>query len=71
MFREAGDHYCESKVRTNKLWCSDCERSIKKGETAVFKLVDSHMVDVFCPNCGEAYSQEVVEDTQHPFDLDG
>jgi hypothetical protein len=66
--------HVESTVRTNKLKCTDCGRKINRGEDAVFELDDCKhkpMQAVFClPGCGAAYEQQVIDDEQHPFDLD-
>lgn len=59
--------YCESIVRTNKLYCSDCGTRIKKGSSAVFELNKGAMVNVFCASCGINYSYEVYTSSIHPF----
>jgi len=68
------ERYSESVVRTNKLWCSDCGRRIRKGETVVF-CVDTRterMKTVHCGDCRDSGLDYMVTcDTQHPFDLDG
>ena len=67
-------NYVESKVRTNRLHCSDCGRKIRKGEEAVFKLDDCEdkpMQGVYGPCCKDAYEIQVIDSQQHPHDLDG
>ncbi len=69
---DENERFTESVARTNKLWCSNCGKKIKKGETVVFKLdtVTESMKDVYCENCKSEYNYEVACDTQHAFDLD-
>jgi predicted RNA-binding Zn-ribbon protein involved in translation (DUF1610 family) len=71
---DANERYCESKARTHKLRCSDCERRILKGERVVFLLDTSTdrdtMKKVFCPKCGEEYTYDVADDSRHIFDLE-
>ena len=40
--------YAEGRARTNKLHCSNCGRSIKKGEQAYFYLDNGCMEDAYC-----------------------
>lgn len=67
------ERFVESKARTNKLYCSDCEKKILIGEQVVFKLdtVQEKMKDVYCCNCKKEYEFEVFSDQQHTFDFDG
>ena len=52
----------ESKVRTNKLYCSACRRKINIGETVVFVLdIDDKMKDVYCSKC----NAELLEELAH------
>jgi len=72
---DENERFVESKARTEKLHCSDCQRKIRKGESVVFKLDTSGsrkpMKDVYCSSCSKEYEYEVGCDKQHPFDLDG
>lgn len=62
--------YTESTVRTNKLYCSDCDEKIHKGDTCVFDLSEEtdRMVNVYCEHCSQYYQDEVLNDMEHPFD---
>ena len=65
---EAEERYSASIARTNKLWCSNCRRKIKKGENVVFWLdVDEDkietMKEVYCFRCGSNYEHEVIMDS--------
>ena len=63
------EHYIESVVRTNKLYCSDCQSKIKKGDRVIFEIDDCAnklMKNVFCIECSKNYE---VDDT-HPFSED-
>lgn len=60
--------YIESKVRTNKLYCSDCGDRIKKGDNVIFLLTDEReMEDVYCKSCSKKYENQALEDNVHPF----
>lgn len=63
--------FCESKVRTNRLHCSDCQIKIKVGEDVIFELEDRKMLNVYCPKCSDNYTQQVLEDEEHPYSQDG
>jgi hypothetical protein len=67
--------YIESKARTDRLWCSNCRKAIRKGDQVVFDLDISgsreRMREVYCADCGKEYEYEVTCDTQHPFEIDG
>ena len=60
--------YVESVARTNKLYCSQCDKNIKKGDDVVFYLTDEmRMKEVYCEKCGEQFCEEVYNDSVHPF----
>lgn len=60
--------YIESKVRTNKLYCSDCGDKIKKGDEVIFLLTDERqMEEVYCEVCSRKYEVQALEDSTHPF----
>ena len=60
--------YVESKARTNKLHCTECNSKIKQGEYVVFGLDEERrMEEVFCEACG---IKKDIDDT-HPFSSDG
>ena len=59
--------YIESTARTNKLYCSDCGNSIKKGDLVVFVIEGGRMEDVYCPKCSKDYDNEVYNDSLHPY----
>jgi len=62
------ERFVESKAKTNKLWCSDCGKDIKKGEDVIFKLdSDEKMLEVFCCNCLHRYMIDVIHSEEHPF----
>lgn len=66
-------NFVESKARTNKLRCSDCDRPIKKGESCVFELDDCKskpMLNVYGPCCKDAYEMQVINSQQHPFEME-
>lgn len=69
---EECERYCRSKARTNKLFCSTCDKKIPKGEEVVFKIntETEKMKDVYCSKCGKDYEYEVVQDQRHPMDLE-
>ena len=61
------NYYTEEEARSNKLYCGDCGKRIKKGELVIFKLSCVHrMLDVFCERCKKNYEQDVVENSIHP-----
>ncbi len=62
--------YCESKARTNRLRCSDCNSKIQKGDQVIFEVEDGEMENAYCEGCGANYAQQVIEDNEHPFSLD-
>jgi len=55
-----------SKVRTNKLYCSNCKRKLNIGELADFIIEFGKLKDVLCEDCGNID----YEFDRHPFDLD-
>jgi len=60
--------YTESTARTNRLWCSDCGKAIKKGAHVTFELSESgHMLNVYCSLCSSDYLHDVILDSIHPF----
>ncbi len=61
--------YVESKVRTSRLYCSECRNKINVGEKVIFGLNDDRkMEEVFCDNCKHKVENEVYDD--HPFSSD-
>ena len=65
--------WVESKTKTDKLKCSDCQRKLKKDENVVFALDENEkkpMLGVFCKYCSEEYLQELIDSEQHPHDID-
>jgi len=59
---EENNRFVESKVRTNKLYCSNCHRDIRKGEKVVFELTEMDtMENVYCSKCNEGLVD--IEDT--------
>jgi len=57
------------KARTNSFICSDCGKSIRKGDIIKFSRSDSGVViDVLCFNCGIDIGVE--ESLDHPFSSD-
>lgn len=67
--------YVMSKVRTKRLWCSDCHRKISIGEVVVFKLFDEDDEDagtmdtVYCPACSEYYEELAINDIIHLYEI--
>lgn len=59
--------YYESKVRTNRLYCSDCNKAIKRGDDVIFELEDGRMLNVYGECCKENYMQSALEDEEHPY----
>lgn len=60
------DDSTTSKVRTDKLYCTDCKKKIKKGELAEFLFTCGCFSGVLCSECGDID----YEYDRHPFDLD-
>ena len=57
------NRFVESTVRTNKLYCSDCMRKIKKGEDVIFELDENNrMVSVYCSDCSPNYERYIEPD---------
>lgn len=63
--------YVESIARTNKLYCSDCNKKINKGDKVVFELDAENfkMLNVFGSKCkcNLIYETNVLEDNEHIF----
>ena len=56
-------------AKTNKLWCSYCEKKIAQGARVMFVLDDEElrpMKDVFHDECADAAGIE--EDYMHPYE---
>ena len=54
------NRFVESKVRTNKLYCSYCNDKIKIGEKVIFELnEEDEMENVYCNKCKENYEDAV------------
>ena len=66
-----GEAFKESTARTDKLFCSDCECKIKKGDKVTFRfdLVNEKMLDAYCEKCGEQYAIAVASE-RYPMDLE-
>lgn len=65
-------HFVQSKAKTGKLHCTDCNKRIKKGEQVVFELDDcmTHpMVAAYGECCLDDYQMQVASE-RHPFDLE-
>jgi RNase P subunit RPR2 len=67
--------YVESTVRTDRLFCSNCRRALKKGEEAVFEIYwnslgKREMLNCYCSECGGYYEDELIASSTHPYDLD-
>ena len=56
------------KARTNSFICSDCGKSIRKGDIIKFSRSDAGIVIVLCFNCGIDIGVE--ESLDHPFSSD-
>ena len=69
---KANESYVESKARTNRLWCSACNKKITIGSSVIFRLntLTNRMKDVFCFTCGQEFSYEITCDSRHPYDLE-
>lgn len=61
--------YVESPARTSKLFCSECKKSIPKGDLVVFELRNGKMVSAYDETCGVKFLDLVADDECHPFDL--
>lgn len=54
-----------STARTNRLWCSDCKKRIRKGDRVIFVLENHyrgvHMQDCYCSKCGYEIEESILD----------
>lgn len=45
-------YYEKSRIRTNKLYCTDCRKKLQINENVIFKLTEDRQMDsVYCIEC--------------------
>lgn len=62
-----------SRVRSNRLSCTKCSRSIRRGDQALFVLEDGKFQEVYCEPCADSIPRLIameIESDHHPFDMD-
>jgi len=63
--------YVEGTARTNLLYCTDCNRDIKKNESVIFEITGKgksrRMIHAWCSKCGRKYIGDIIESEEHPF----